>query len=156
MDNRSKERDYDVIQIKYLWSKFQLFHLKKSNRLSVNYAIISSNNGLAPNRCQAITWTNAGFLSMRPLGTNFSKIPIKIQNISFKKMHSKMSSDKRQPFCFLLNVVSGPAYALWWFLNSYLRTRCVLSNTGLTRDTEMAWSPKSMCMILLQIQMQIL
>ena len=34
-------------------------------------------NGLAPVRRQAITWTNAGLLSIRPLGTNFSEIRIK-------------------------------------------------------------------------------
>ena len=30
---------------------------------------------------QAITWTNADFLSIGPLGTNLSEIQIKIQNI---------------------------------------------------------------------------
>ena len=34
-----------------------------------------------------------------PLETNFSEIEIKIQNVSFMKMHLKMSSVKRLPFC---------------------------------------------------------
>ena len=36
--------------------------------------IICSDNGLSPGRRQAIIWTNAGILLIRPLGTNFSEI----------------------------------------------------------------------------------
>ena len=39
---------------------------------------IGSDNGLLPGRRQAIIWTNAGILLIRPLGTNFSEILIKI------------------------------------------------------------------------------
>ena len=60
--------------------------------------IIGSNNGLSPGRRQAIIWTNAGFLLIWPLGTNFSEISIEIQTFSFKKMHFKMSSGKWRPF----------------------------------------------------------
>ena len=42
--------------------------------VSVNYAIIGSDNGLSPGRRQAIIWTNTGILLIRPLGTNFSEI----------------------------------------------------------------------------------
>ena len=38
--------------------------------------IIASDNGLSPGRRQAIIWTNAGILSIGPLGTNFSEILI--------------------------------------------------------------------------------
>ena len=38
--------------------------------------IIGSDNGLSPNRHQAITWTNAGILLIGPLGTNFNEILI--------------------------------------------------------------------------------
>ena len=48
--------------------------------------IIGSDNGLSPGRNQAIIWTNAGTLLIRPLGTNFSEILIKIHAFSFKKM----------------------------------------------------------------------
>ena len=60
-------------------------------------AIISSDNGLAPGRRQAIIWTNAGILLTEPLGTNFNEISIEIHTFSFKKMHLKLSSGKYQP-----------------------------------------------------------
>ena len=41
--------------------------------------IIGSDNGLSPERRQAIIWTNAGFLLIGPLQTNFSEILIGIQ-----------------------------------------------------------------------------
>ena len=53
--------------------------------------IIGSDNGLAPERRQAIIWTNAGILLIGPLGTNFSEILIEIQTFSLKKIRLKMS-----------------------------------------------------------------
>ena len=58
--------------------------------------IIASDNGLAPDRRQAIIWTNTGILLIGPLETYFSEILIGIQNFSFMKMHLK---------CRLRNVV---------------------------------------------------
>ena len=69
--------------------------------------IIGSDNGLSPGRLQAIIWTNAGILLIRPLGTNFSEILIGIQTFSFKKMYLKMSSAKWRPFCLGLNVLTN-------------------------------------------------
>ena len=66
--------------------------------------IIGSDNGLSPDRRQAIIWTNAGLLLIRPLGTNFSEILSEILTFSFKKMRLKVSSAKRRPFCLGLNV----------------------------------------------------
>ena len=40
---------------------------------SMNWASISLGNGLSPVRCQAITWTKAGLLSIGLLRTNFSQ-----------------------------------------------------------------------------------
>ena len=60
--------------------------------------IIASDNGLSPERRQAIIWTNAGLLLIGPQRTNFSEILIGIQIFSFKKMHLKMSSAKWRPF----------------------------------------------------------
>ena len=74
--------------------------------------IIGSDNGLSPDRRQAIIWTNAGILLIGPLRTNFSEILIEILTFSFKKMRLKVSSAKRRPFCLGLNVLSG-SY-LWW------------------------------------------
>ena len=68
--------------------------------------IIGSDNGLSPLRRQAIIWTNAGILLIRPLGTNFSEIFIDIRIFSFKKMLLKMSSAKWRPYCLDLNVLS--------------------------------------------------
>ena len=82
-----------------------------------NLTIIGSDNGLSPGRRQAIIWTNAGILSIGPLGTNFNEISIGIQAFSFKKMHFKMSSAKWRPFCLSFNVLLGTVYslpALWW------------------------------------------
>ena len=60
---------------------------------SMNWVIIGSGNGLSPVR-EAITWTNAGILSIGVLGTNFNQIWIEILSFSFKKIHLKMSSAK--------------------------------------------------------------
>ena len=60
--------------------------------------IIGSDYGLSPGRRQAIIWTNAGILLIRPLGTNFSEILIGVQAFSFRKMELKMSSAKWRPF----------------------------------------------------------
>ena len=35
-----------------------------------------SDDGLSPGRCHAIIWTNAGILSIAPLGTNFNEVLI--------------------------------------------------------------------------------
>ena len=48
---------------------------------SMNRVSIGSDNGLSPNRHQAIIWTSSGLLSIGPLGTNFSGILIKIKKL---------------------------------------------------------------------------
>ena len=68
---------------------------------------IGSDNGLSPGRRQAIIWTNAGILLIGSLGTNFSEVLSEIYIFSRKKMHLKMLSAKRQPFCLGLNGLSG-------------------------------------------------
>ena len=65
--------------------------------------ITGSDNGLSPERRQAIIWTNAGILLIGPLGTNFSENLIEILAFSFTKMRLKMSSAKWRPFCLELN-----------------------------------------------------
>ena len=67
--------------------------------------IIGSDNGLSPDRRQAIIWTNDGILLIGPLGPNFSEILIEIHAFKLKKMHLKMSSGKWRPFCLGLNVL---------------------------------------------------
>ena len=65
--------------------------------------IIGSDNGLSPNRHQAIIQTNTGILLIGPLRTNFNEILIEIHTFLFKKIHLKMSSGKWRPFCLGLN-----------------------------------------------------
>ena len=75
--------------------------------------IIGSDNGLSPDRRQAIIWTNAGISLIGPLGTNFSEISIRIQTFSFKKMHLKMASAKWRPSCLGLNVLKTRMRETW-------------------------------------------
>ena len=77
--------------------------------------IIGSDNGLSPDRRQAIIWTNDGILLIGPLGTNFSEIFIGIHTFSFNKMHLKMSSGKCRPFCLGLNVLTHWGWNNWHF-----------------------------------------
>ena len=82
--------------------------------------IIGSDNGLSPGRRQAIIWTNAGILLIWPLGTNFNEILIEIHTFSFKKMHLKMSSEKRQSFCLSLNVLTKSIGEQPWIQKSVI------------------------------------
>ena len=75
--------------------------------------IIGSDNGLSPGRRQAIIWTNVGILLIRPLGTNFSEILIKIYTFSFKKIHLNVSSGKWRPSCLGLNVLTHCGLMMW-------------------------------------------
>ena len=70
-----------------------LTHWGRVKHISVSkLSIIGSDNGLSPDRRQAIIWTNAGILLIGPLGTNFIEIIVGIQTFSFRKMHLNMSS----------------------------------------------------------------
>ena len=79
-----------------------------------NLTIIGPDNGLSPDRRQAIIWTNAGVLLIGPWGTNFSEISIDIHTFSFKKINLKMSSAKWRPFCLGLNVLKSSPKAMSW------------------------------------------
>ena len=82
-------------------------------RVTGNLTPIGSDNGLSPGRRQAIIWSNAGILFIRPLGTNFSEILIGVQTFLFKKMELKMSSAKWRPFCLGLNVLNAEISPHW-------------------------------------------
>ena len=77
--------------------------LRPTDTCVCKLTIIGSDNGMSPGRRPAIIWTNAGILLISPVGTNFNEILIKIHRFSFKKMHLKISSAKRWPFCLGLN-----------------------------------------------------
>ena len=72
--------------------------------------IISSDNGLSPERRQVIIWTNAGVLLIWPLGTNFSEILIEIQTFSLKEIRLEMSSAKWRLFGVGLNKLIQPPH----------------------------------------------
>ena len=98
----------------YCPSGVRLTHLGRVTHICVSkLTIIDSDNGLSPDRRQAIIWINTGILLIGPLGTNFSEILI--ETFSFKKMRLKMSSAKQRPSCLGLNVLRfGVIHNTWW------------------------------------------
>ena len=66
---------------------------------AVNRGSIGSGNGLLSVRLQAITWTNADFLSIGTLGANVTEFQIGIRDFSFMRMHLKILSVKWHPLC---------------------------------------------------------
>ena len=68
-------------------------------------AIIRSDNGLSPDRRQAIISTDAGLLLIGPLGTNFSDILIEILTFSFKKRLRRLRNGGHVKCCLGLNVL---------------------------------------------------
>ena len=69
--------------------------------------IIGSDNGLSPDRRQAIIWTNAKILLIGPLGTHVSETLIEIHSFSFQENEFEMSSGKGRPFCLGLNLLNA-------------------------------------------------
>ena len=56
------------------WSSLEVVAI-----LDIMYAIIGSDNGFSPVRCQAIIWTSGGLSLTGPLGTNLNEVLIKLQ-----------------------------------------------------------------------------
>ena len=84
-----------------VWSTQHLTHWGRVTYICVGkLIIIGSDNGLAPERRQAIIWTNAGILLIGPLGRNF------FIEFSLKKICLKMSSAKCCSFRLSLNVLN--------------------------------------------------
>ena len=117
-----------IPQFPFVWSlgmmnELVLTHWGRVAHKCVNkLTIIGSDNGLSHDRRQAIIWTNAGILSIGPLGTNVSEIFIGIHTFPFKKMHLKMSSGKCRPFCPGLNVLTH-----WAFVDDvWLQAICLI------------------------------
>ena len=92
--------------IDYKWALLLLTHWGRETHICVgDPIIIGSDNGLSPDRRQAINLTNDIILLIVPLRTNFSEIVIEVQTFSFNIMRSKVSSAKWRPFCLGLNVL---------------------------------------------------
>ena len=95
-----------VIQCRRYQQQHTLTHWGRVTHICVgNLTITGSDNGLSPHRRQAIIWTKARILLIRPLGTNFKEMLIEILTFSFMKMRLKVSSAKWRPFCLGLNVL---------------------------------------------------
>ena len=108
--------------------------------------IICSDNGLSPDRCQAIIWTNTGILLIGPLGTNFSKILIKIHTFSIKKMHLKngkwkMWSILSGPQC--LNSLA-PGKFEWNFTHVIFKQILVIDDWGISCENGLTWKPQDL------------
>ena len=95
------------LHVDILWFRL-LTHWGRVTHVCVHGKLtsIGSDNGLSPERHQAIIWTNAGILLIGLLGTNFSGILTEIHTFSLKKMHLKMSSGKCRPFCLSLTLLT--------------------------------------------------
>ena len=97
-----QEYSYCTGQNVFGWSQWHVYtlltHWGRVTHICVGkVTIIGSDNGLSPDRRQAIIWTNAGILLIGPSGTYFSEILTGVKTVSFKKMHLKMSSAKWRP-----------------------------------------------------------
>ena len=116
MHSPSFLRDNDHYMEAYLPFKAVLICLRTPRTALINvlthwgrvtHTNIGSNNSLAPARCQAIIWNNAGSIGNCTLGNKLSEILIEIDTFSFKQM----SSGKWRQFYLGLNV-SGVNE--WW------------------------------------------
>ena len=92
------------------WGRVMLIYINK-------LTIIGSDNDLSPGRPQVVVWTNAGILSIRTLGKNFSETLGEIHTFSFTKMHLKISSVIWRQFCVGLNVLMH--YGDWVVMRLY-------------------------------------
>ena len=102
---------------------FFLTHWGRVTHICVGkLTIIGSDNGLSPERRQAIFCTNAGILLFGPLRTNFSEILVEIQTFSLKKIRSKMSFAKWCLFRLGLNVLSQRYNYEWTVSTRWSRT----------------------------------
>ena len=108
--------------------------------------ILDSENGLSPERRQAIIETNDGILLIRTSGTNFSEILSEIHAFSFKKIHLKTSSGKWWPSCLGLNELTllmlemeysgfGGQHHACWYPGSYSRHRISRHDVGCAGQT---------------------
>ena len=88
--------------------------------------IISSANGLSPDRRQAIISINDGILLIEPIGTNFSEILIEIHTFSLKKIDLNISSGKRRTSCLGLNVLTRKFHSDAHMRDYHVSVECTL------------------------------
>ena len=105
--NKIQSGSWKIMVENVVQYSFLLTHWGRVTHIWVSQlTTIGSDNGLSPSRRQAIIWTNAGILLIRPLGTNVNEMLIEILTFSFMKMRLKVSSAKWRPFCLGLNVLN--------------------------------------------------
>ena len=108
-------------------SKLTLTHWGRVTHICVSkLTTIGSDNGLSPDRHQAIIWTNAGILSIRPLGPKLSEILIEILTFSLKRLRLKVSSAKRRSFCLGLKVLKDTGKKTTLTNHSKIQQWCIL------------------------------
>ena len=100
-------------------------HWGRVTRICINkFTIIGSDNDLSPSRRQAIIWTNARILLIRPF-TNFSEILIEIhiiliQQNAFENVVCEMSAILSQPQC-INSLRPSDAYMHLWSNHHWFR-----------------------------------
>ena len=97
-----------------------------------NLTIIGSDNGLSPDRRQAITWASAEISFMGPLKKLQWNLK-KNHTFSFKRMRLKTSSANRRPFCLGLNVLKKTQQPADMILSCYIYTGPIVSHSYMFR-----------------------
>ena len=136
------------------WYIIYLTHWSRVTHICVDkLTTIGSDNGLSPRRLQAIIWTNAGILLIRPWGTNSNEFLFKLQHFLLKKMRLKMLSGKWQPFFVSLNVLTlWPkcqkafkwCWSFWFSLNPSSSSKLKLKELVIIVITYWHLHPKNM------------
>ena len=98
---------------------------------------------MAPDRRQAIIWTNAGILLIGPFGSNFSETLIEILTFSFKKMRLKVSSAKRRPFCLGLNELDDLPHRRQTWQHALLVLRQLYDQDGFLKQYVIIYATKA-------------
>ena len=89
-----------LCELNHHWSRLRLVaSWHNSSPLSAAYMRQWTGSALIKVMAWRQTGDNAALFLIGPLRTNFSEIWIKLQNVSFKKMHLKMSSPEWGPSC---------------------------------------------------------
>ena len=114
---------HDPTKFSSRYLKF-LTHWGWSTHIWVSKHIIGSDNGLSPDQCQAITWTNVGILLTGPLGTIFQWNLNWVSYIFIQENAFENAVCKMRPFSPSLIVLkrysthTGHPYKLWvYFMN---------------------------------------
>ena len=112
-------------------NKLPLTHWGRVTHICVSkLTIIGSDNGLSPERRQAIIWTNAGILIIGPLGTNFSRNSnIFIEENVIENVVCEMAAILSRPQCikmkyskiFRQNVYIYCGMCMWSTLSAHHR-----------------------------------